>query len=194
MMNCFTLATGTPSPPGSESGSSRRDEGPTSPPRRRVSPSALSARPRSWRSSVPWPWSPRGVESSWPRTRAPRPCGSRRGTCRRGRLCATRRSRATGAAGRAAGACVDFSEDSRRWRVDERRPLRSQESTWSVVRISAGALIARVHAQTARNQLFLTARRRRETHHRQSRSRSAKPVLLFCEFGLPRRNLAREGE
>ena len=121
----FTLTTAArqhaskPSPPGSGCDSSRRDEGPTSPPRRRASPSALSARPSSWRSSVPWPWSPRDVESSWPRTRAPRPCGSRRGTCRRGRLCATRRSRATGAAGRAAGACVDFSEESRRWRGDE---------------------------------------------------------------------------
>ena len=100
MMNCFTLATGTPSPPGSESGSSRPVAGPISPPRRRASPSALSARPRSWRSSVPWPWSPRGVGSSWPRTRAPRPCGSRLGTCRRGRPCATPRSRATGAGGR----------------------------------------------------------------------------------------------
>ena len=119
MMNCFTLATGTPSPPGSESGSSRRGEGPTSPPRRRASPSALSARPSSWRSSVPWPWSPRGAGSSWPRTRAPRPCGSRRGTCRRGRPCATPRSRATGAGGRGAGACVEFSEESRRWRGDE---------------------------------------------------------------------------
>ena len=116
MMNCFTLATGTQSPPGSESGSSRPGAGPISPPRRRASPSALSARPRPWRSNVPWPWSPRDVESSWPRTRAPRPCGSRRGTCRRGRPCATRRSRATGAGGREAGACVDFSEESRRWR------------------------------------------------------------------------------
>ena len=117
MMNCFTLATGTPSPPGSGSGSSRPAAGPISPPRRRASPSALSARPRPWRSNVPWPWSPRDVESSWPRTRAPRPCGSRRGTCRRGRPCATPRSRATGAGGREAAASSALAPCDRANRV-----------------------------------------------------------------------------